>query len=140
MSQRTRGKGSASSQARATASALTKEDITELFNTLGQQMEDRLTRKVQSDMDTLLRCVDEKVEAKLRDTTNLPQRDSQLAEREIKELVEDAVKESLSSSKQVGCKDRNVGQMAKVGGGRGLYPTITAAKKHVNRVKPLIDT
>ena len=134
MSQRTRGK--------ANASSLTKEEVTELFNKLSSQMEDRLTARVNSNMDTLLRSVDEKMEEKLRDTTNQPPRESQLAEREIKELVADAVKENLSANRQAESNNRRqaAGQVAKVGSGRGLYPTVTAAKKNMNRIKPLVDT
>ena len=118
---------------------MSKEDITELFNTLGQQMEDRLTKQVNSNMDTLLRSVDKKVEVRLRDATNLPQRDSQLAEREIKELVEDAVKESISATRKAEtANQRKI--VSKTGSGRGLYATLTAAKKNVNRVKPVVDT
>ena len=118
---------------------MSKEDITELFNTLGRQMEDRLTKQVNSNMDTLLRSVDEKVEARLRDATNLPQRDSQLAEREIKELVEDAVKESISATRKAEtANQRKI--VTKAGSGRGLYQTLTAAKKNINRVKPVVDT
>ena len=134
MSNRSRAKGS--------TSGITKEEVKELFNALSSQMEDRLTERVNSNMDTLLRTVDEKLDAKLRDTTNLPQRDSQLAEREIKELVEDAVKESLRASKEAETRNQRqaFGQVSKPGSGRGLCPTVAAAKKNVNRVKPLIDT
>ena len=78
----------------------------------------------------------------MRDTTNLPQGDSQRAEREIKDLVEEAVKESMQTSRQAETRTNRqaVGQVTKSGSGRGLYPTVTAAKKNVNRVKPLVDT
>lgn len=142
MSRRSQRRENSSADGKENPSPITKEEITELFTTLSSQMEERLTRKVKSDMDTLLRSVEEKVEAKLRNTTNLPQGDSQRAEREIKDLVEEAMKESMRTSRQAETRTNRqaVGQVTKSGSGRGLYPTVTAAKKNVNRVKPLVDT